>query len=65
MPVDYTPGGIGPALVDAYRANERTMATLDFRMSKPDVFSITGGDVGMAFGLETRSETFLTIEIKT
>ena len=59
LPVDYTPGGIGPALVDAYRANERTMTTLDFRMSKPDVFSITGGDVGMAFGLETRNETFL------
>ena len=28
-PVDYTPGGIGPAIVDAYRANERTMTTLD------------------------------------
>ena len=58
-PVDYTPGGIGPALVDAYRANERTMTTLDFRMSKPDIFSLTGGDVGMAFGLETRNETFM------
>ena len=58
-PVDYTPGGIGPAIVDAYRANERTMTTLDFRMSKPDIFSVTGGDVGMAFGLETRNETFM------
>ena len=58
-PVDYTPGGIGPALVDAYRANERTMTTLDFRMSKPDIFTLTGGDVGMAFGLETRNETFM------
>ena len=58
-PIDYTPGGIGPALVDAYRANERTMTTLDFRMSKPDIFTITGGDVGMAFGLETRNETFM------
>ena len=58
-PVDYTPGGIGPAIVDAYRANERTMTTLDFRMSKPDIFSIRGGDVGMAFGLETRNETFM------
>ena len=58
-PVDYTPGGIGPAIVDAYRANERTMTTLDFRMSKPDVFSIKGGDVGMAFGLEARNDTFM------
>ena len=58
-PIDYTPGGIGPALVDAYRANERTMTTLDFRMSKPDIFTLTGGDVGMAFGLETRNETFM------
>jgi len=58
-PVDYTPGGIGPAIVDAYRANERTMTTLDFRMSKPDIFSIRGGDVGMALGLETRNETFM------
>ena len=58
-PVDYTPGGIGPAIVDAYRANERTMTTLDFRMSKPDLFTVTGGDVGMAFGLETRNETFM------
>ena len=58
-PVDYTPGGIGPAIVDAYRANERTMTTLDFRMSKPDIFSVRGGDVGMAFGLETRNETFM------
>ena len=58
-PVDYTPGGIGPAVVDAYRANERTMTTLDFRMSKPDVFTITGGDVGMAFGVEARNDTFM------
>ena len=58
-PVDYTPGGIGPAIVDAYRANERTMTTLDFRMSKPDIFSVRGGDVGMALGLETRNETFM------
>ena len=58
-PVDYTPGGIGPAVVDAYRANERTMTTLDFRMSKPDVLTITGGDVGMAFGVEARNDTFM------
>ena len=58
-PVDYTPGGIGPAIVDAYRANERTMTTLAFRMSKPDIFSVRGGDVGMALGLETRNETFM------
>ena len=58
-PIDYTPGGIGPAVVDAYRANERTMTTLDFRMSKPDVVSLPGGDVGMAFGLEARNDTFM------
>ena len=58
-PVDYTPGGIGPAVVDAYRANERTMTTVDFRMSKPDVLTITGGDVGMAFGVEARTDTFM------
>jgi hypothetical protein len=35
------------------------MTTLDFRMSKPDIFSVRGGDVGMALGLETRNETFM------
>ena len=35
------------------------MTTLDFRMSKPDVFTITGGDVGMAFGVEARNDTFM------
>lgn len=58
-PVDYTEGGIGPALVDAFRANERTLTTLDLRMSKPDVVSIKGGDVGMAFGFEIRDETYV------
>ena len=58
-PVDYTEGGIGPALVDAFRANERTLTTLDLRMSKPDVVTIKGGDVGMAFGFEIRDETYV------
>ena len=58
-PIDYTPGNIQDAVVDAFRANERTMTTLDLRMSKPDVFSIKGGDVGMAFGFETRADTFV------
>ena len=49
----YTPGGIGPAEVDAFRATERTMTT-DFRMSKPDVFTIKGGDVGMVLVLKQK-----------
>ena len=58
-PVDLTDGGIAPAVVDVYRNNERTMTTLDLRMSKADWWETRAGFIGMAWGLETRKDTFV------
>ncbi len=58
-PMDLTDGGIAPAVVDVYRANERTMTTLDLRMSKADWWKTKAGFIGMAWGLETREDTFV------
>ena len=58
-PMDLTDGGIAPAVVDVYRANERTMTTLDLRMSKADWWETKAGFIGMAWGLETRQDTFV------
>ena len=58
-PMDLTDGGIAPAVVDVYRANERTMTTLDLRMSKADWWETKAGFIGMAWGLETREDTFV------
>ena len=58
-PMDLTDGGIAPAVVDVYRKNERTMTTLDLRMSKADWWETKAGFIGMAWGLETRQDTFV------
>ena len=58
-PMDLTDGGIAPAMVDVYRKNERTMTTLDLRMSKADWWETKAGFIGMAWGLETRQDTFV------
>ena len=51
-PMDLTDGGIAPAVVDVYRKNERTMTTLDLRMSKADWWETKAGFIGMAWGLD-------------
>ena len=57
-PVDLTPGGIGPAVVDVFRNNERTMTTFDMRFSNPNVFETKAGWIGVAVGYEFRSDSF-------
>jgi iron complex outermembrane recepter protein len=39
------------------RFSKTTLAMGDFRASRPDFFSLPGGDVGIAFGAEFRRET--------
>ena len=52
------------AAIDAIRVKikrrtKSTLASWDFKVSKPDLFSLPAGDVGMASGVEVRRETQL------
>ncbi|MCA0359348.1 MAG: TonB-dependent receptor [Proteobacteria bacterium] len=52
------------AAIDAIRVKikrrtKSTLASWDFKVSKPDLFSLPGGDVGVASGIEVRRETQL------
>lgn len=40
------------------RENKTTLALADFKVSKPDLFSIWAGDIGVAGGIEFRRETY-------
>lgn len=42
---------------DMKRISKTTLAMIDFKVSKADLFSLPAGSVGMAFGLEARKET--------
>ncbi len=44
--------------IDVFRKGETTLALWDFKLSKDDLFSLPGGDVGVASGVEFRRETF-------
>ena len=58
---DSTPNDIGvinSLLVDVSRVSSTSMALADFRISRPDVFRLWAGDVGVATGVEFRHETF-------
>ena len=44
--------------VPVYRRNETSIASWDLKLSRPDLFTLWAGDVGAAFGIETRRETF-------
>lgn len=44
--------------VDVFRKGETTLALADFKVSRDDLFSLPGGDVGIATGVEFRRETF-------
>lgn len=41
------------------RFTKSSLLTFDFRLSKPDLFTLPGGDVGFASGVEARRETQL------
>lgn len=43
--------------VKTIRRNTSSLALADFKVSRPDLFALPGGDVGMAAGLEFRRET--------
>lgn len=44
--------------VDAYRTNKTQLGMWDLRISRPDLFSLPAGGVGVAFGGEFRYESF-------
>ncbi|MDP1619117.1 TonB-dependent siderophore receptor [Phenylobacterium sp.] len=43
--------------IKTVRRNTSSLALADFKISRPDLFALPGGDVGMALGLEYRRET--------
>ncbi|CAN5124608.1 TonB-dependent receptor [soil metagenome] len=57
---DCTPSSqaaIDAITFDLKRVSKTTLAMIDFKVSKSDLFSLWAGDVGVAFGLEARKET--------
>lgn len=44
--------------VDVFRRNKTSIASWDFKLSRPDAFKLWAGDVGAAIGVEVRRETF-------
>lgn len=45
-------------IVDVSRDSETSLASIDFKMSNSEIFSVPAGDVGVALGLEFRHETY-------
>jgi iron complex outermembrane recepter protein len=45
-------------MITQVRENKTTLSLADFKVSKPDLFSIWSGDIGIAGGLEFRRETY-------
>ena len=45
-------------LIDVFRRGGTTLALADFKVSNSSLFSLPGGDVGIAAGVEWRRETF-------
>ncbi|WOE75893.1 TonB-dependent receptor domain-containing protein [Alterisphingorhabdus coralli] len=44
--------------IDVLRRGETTLALADFKLSRPDLFELPAGGVGIATGIEFRRETF-------
>ncbi|WP_235901011.1 TonB-dependent receptor domain-containing protein [Pontixanthobacter aquaemixtae] len=44
--------------INVFRKGETTLALADFKISRDDLFSLPGGDLGVAAGVEFRRETF-------
>ncbi|MEP2990636.1 MAG: TonB-dependent receptor [Parasphingorhabdus sp.] len=58
---DCTPSfasALDAARIDVTRIGKTSLALADFKVSKPDLFELPGGDVGLALGVEFRRETF-------
>jgi len=47
------------ALIDVRRDNETEITSIDFKISKPDLFELPSGAVGFLAGAEFRDESFL------
>ncbi|MFV8819274.1 TonB-dependent receptor domain-containing protein [Haliea sp. E17] len=45
-------------LITAVRENTTSLALWDFKISRPDLFSLWAGDVGVSTGVEYRKETY-------
>ncbi len=45
-------------LINVYRVSETSLAMLDFKVSKADLFELPAGPVGLAAGVEWRRETY-------
>ena len=58
---DCTPNpqsSIDPFLISVFRKGGTSLALADFKISRDDLFSLPGGDLGIAAGVEWRRETF-------
>jgi outer membrane receptor protein involved in Fe transport len=58
---DCTPNpqsAIDPFVVDVFRKGGTSLALADFKVSRSDLLTLPGGDVGVAAGIEWRRETF-------
>lgn len=59
---DTTPGAsesiLDMARIDVFRNNGRNLQTFDFKLSRPDLFSLPGGDVSALMGFEWRGDSF-------
>lgn len=45
-------------LVDVFRISHTSLALADLKFTRPDLFTLPGGEVGMAVGVEARRETY-------
>lgn len=52
------PGTIDSFIVPVSRVSSTSLALWDFKLSRPDLFELPAGDVGAAFGVELRRETY-------
>ncbi|VVT00406.1 TonB-dependent receptor domain-containing protein [Erythrobacter sp. EC-HK427] len=58
---DCTPNpasSIDPFRIDVFRRGGTSLALADFKISRDDLFTLPGGDLGVAVGVEWRRETF-------
>ncbi|QDH32886.1 TonB-dependent receptor [Porphyrobacter sp. YT40] len=58
---DCTPNptsSIDPFRISVFRKGGTSLALADFKVSRSDLFTLPGGDVGIAAGIEWRRETF-------
>ena len=58
---DCTPNpasSIDPFRIDVFRAGGTSLALADFKLSRDDLFTLPGGNLGVAGGIEWRRETF-------